>query len=129
MKLRVPIRMTGHSSFNELRKGIPAERRARNADPTAAMQQKMALHELRQAREKSQVELARDLHVGQPAVAKMEQRTDMYVSNLRRYVEALGGKLEITARFPDASVAITNFSELSASTEQHGSNASSMAAL
>ena len=38
--------------------------------------------------------------VGQPAVAKLEKRTDMHVSNLRRYVEALGGTLEITARFP-----------------------------
>jgi Helix-turn-helix domain len=104
--------MTGHRSFNELRKGMSPERQARNAEATQAMLQEMALHELRQAREKSQVELARDLHVGQPAVAKMEQRADMYVSNLRRNVEALGGKLEITARFPDAAVTITNFSEL-----------------
>jgi DNA-binding transcriptional regulator YiaG len=104
--------MTGHRSFNELRKGMSPERQARNTEATQAMLQEMALHELRQAREKSQVELARDLHVGQPAVAKMEQRADMYVSNLRRYVEALGGKLEITARFPDAAVTITNFSEL-----------------
>jgi hypothetical protein len=36
----------------------------------------------------------------------------MYVSNLRRYVEALGGKLEITARFPEGAVAITNFSDI-----------------
>ncbi|UDQ87619.1 helix-turn-helix domain-containing protein [Xanthobacter autotrophicus] len=106
--------MTGHRSFNGLRQGMSAERRARNADATQSMLQEMALHELRQAREKSQVELARDLHVGQPAVAKMEQRADMYVSNLRRYVEALGGRLEITARFPDASVTIKNFGELSA---------------
>jgi hypothetical protein len=36
----------------------------------------------------------------------------MYVSNLRRYIKALGGSLEITAKFPDATVTITNFSEL-----------------
>jgi transcriptional regulator with XRE-family HTH domain len=72
----------------------------------------MPLAELRQAREKSQEELARTLKVGQPAVAKLEKRADMYVSNLRRYVEALGGSLEITARFPDGQVSITNFSEL-----------------
>lgn len=107
--------MTGHRSFNELRKGMAPERRARNAEATQALLQEMALHELRQARDKSQVELARDLHVNQPAIAKLERRADMYVSNLRRYVEALGGKLEITARFPDASVTITNFSELDGS--------------
>jgi hypothetical protein len=48
------------------------------------------------------------LAVGQPAVAKLEKRTDMHISSLRRYIEALGGKLEITARFPDASVVIDN---------------------
>jgi transcriptional regulator with XRE-family HTH domain len=72
----------------------------------------MALAELRQARKRSQEELARLLKVNQPAVAKLEKRADMYVSNLRRYVEALGGKLEIVARFPDADVLIANFSEI-----------------
>jgi hypothetical protein len=52
------------------------------------------------------------LKVGQPAVAKLERRTDMYVSNLRRYIEALGGSLEITARFPEGAVSITNFGDL-----------------
>ena len=46
------------------------------------------------------------LAVGQPAVAKLERRTDLYVGNLRRYVEALGGTLEVTARFPDGAVAL-----------------------
>ena len=45
-------------------------------------------------------------------MAKLDKRTDMYVSNLRRYVEALGGQLEITAKFPDADVVIVNFSEI-----------------
>ena len=79
---------------------------------TRDMLGEMALHELRQARERSQEELARALKVGQPAVAKLERRTHMYVSNLRRYIEALGGTLEITARFADASVTITNFEDL-----------------
>lgn len=104
--------MTGHRSFEELRKRMPPERRARNAEATRRMLAEMALHELRQARERSQEELARALKVGQPAVAKLERRADMYVSNLRRYIEALGGSLEITARFPDGAVTITNFSDL-----------------
>jgi transcriptional regulator with XRE-family HTH domain len=104
--------MTGHRPFSELRKAMTPERQARNADATKRMLGGMALHELRQARERSQQDLARELHVGQPAVARMERRADMYVSNLRRYVEALGGTLEITARFPDANVSITNFSAL-----------------
>jgi transcriptional regulator with XRE-family HTH domain len=113
--------MTGHRSFEDLRKATPPERRTRNAEATKRMLREMALHELRQAREKSQQELARDLHVGQPAVARLERRAYMYVSNLRRYIEALGGTLEITARFPDTSVTITNFSELAGSGEPHPS--------
>jgi DNA-binding transcriptional regulator YiaG len=104
--------MSGHRPFDQLRKRMPPERRARNAAATKEMLAEMALHELRQARERSQEELARALKVGQPAVAKLERRTDMYVSNLRRYIEALGGSLEITARFGDERVAITNFGDL-----------------
>jgi len=104
--------MTGHRPFSELRKRMAPERRARNAEATKRMLASMAHHELRQARERSQEELARELKVGQPAVAKLERRTDMYVSNLRRYIEALGGSLEITAPFPEGAVSITNFGDL-----------------
>ena len=99
--------MAGHRSFQELRKAISQERQERNRRETRTMLKALALFELRQARGKSQEELAGDLNVQQPAVAKMERRDDMYVSNLRRYVEALGGRLEITAHFPDAIVPIT----------------------
>ena len=104
--------MTGHRPFSELRRRMTPERRARNVEATKRMLASMALHELRQARQRSQEELARELKVGQPAVAKLERRTDMYVSNLRRYIEALGGSLEITARFPEGAVSITNFGDL-----------------
>jgi DNA-binding transcriptional regulator YiaG len=95
--------MTGHRSFKELTKGFSPARKARVAARVSQLKADMPLHELRQARERSQQDLARELNVGQPAVAKLERRADMYVSNLRRYVEALGGSLEITARFPKAA--------------------------
>jgi transcriptional regulator with XRE-family HTH domain len=104
--------MTGHRPFKELTKGFSAARKARVAARVSELKTDMALHELRQARERSQEDLARELKVGQPAVAKLERRADMYVSNLRRYIEALGGSLEITARFPEGSVNIVNFGEL-----------------
>ena len=109
--------MPGHRPFASLRAAQSPERRARNAEAARGMLHEMALHELRQAREKSQQELAAALNVGQPAVAKMERRADMYVSNLRRYIEALGGTLEITAKFADAEVAISNFSDLGGGAE------------
>ncbi|SRR6185312_1237405 len=104
--------MTGHRPFKELTKDFSDARKARVVSRVSTLKREMALHELRQARERSQQDLARELKVGQPAVAKLERRADMYVSNLRRYIEALGGSLEITARFPEGSVNIVNFSEL-----------------
>src|SRR5260370_40321556 len=95
--------MTGHRPFRELTKGFTPARRARAAAKAAALREEMTLEELRKARDLSQEEIAQALAVGQPAVAKLEKRKDMHISNLRRYIEALGGKLEITARFPDAS--------------------------
>jgi transcriptional regulator with XRE-family HTH domain len=56
----------------------------------------MTLAELRKARSLSQEDVAAALTVNQPAVAKLEKRGDMHVSNLRRYIEALGTP-EITA--------------------------------
>ncbi len=100
--------MTGHRPYRELTKGFSPTRKARVADKVAALESALALHELRKRRAVSQEELAAKLAVGQPAVAKLERRTDMYVSNLRRYIEALGGTLEITARFPDGAVTIAD---------------------
>jgi transcriptional regulator with XRE-family HTH domain len=106
--------MTGHRPFRELTRGFSPARKARIADKTAALETALALHELRKTRAVSQAELAAKLAVGQPAVAKLERRADMYVGNLRRYVEALGGTLEITARFPDGTVTIAEVGEAEA---------------
>jgi predicted transcriptional regulator len=103
--------MAGHRPFRELTKGFSPARKAHVADKAAALETALALHDLRKARAVSQQALAARLAVGQPAVAKLERRADMYVSNLRRYVEALGGTLEITARFPEGAVTIADVGE------------------
>lgn len=71
----------------------------------------LPLHKLRQTKALSQVTLAKTLHVHQAAISKMEHRNDMYVSTLREYIRALGGHLEIVARFPDGAVKISNFND------------------
>jgi transcriptional regulator with XRE-family HTH domain len=109
--------MTGHRPFGELTENFTPERKTRVTAKVQVLKAQMPLAELRQARARSQKELARTLKVGQPAVAKLERRADMYVSNLRRYIAALGGSLEITARFPEGVVSITNFSDLESSAE------------
>src|SRR5713101_827041 len=110
--------MSGHRPFNELIKDFSPERQARMADNVRTLKQAMALADLREARGHSQADLAARLHVKQPAVAKMEHRTDMYVSNLRRFIEAMGGTLEIVAHFPESSVTITNFAVLGQTTAE-----------
>ena len=103
--------MPGHRPFRKLTERLPPVRKARIADKAAALETALALHELRKARAVSQEALADRLAVGQPAVAKLERRPDMYVSNLRRYVEALGGTLTITAQFPEGAVTIADVGE------------------
>ena len=74
--------MTGHRPFKDLTKKFSPQRRARVTARIAELRTEMALAELRQARDRSQQQLARALKVRQPAIAKLEKRTDMYVSNL-----------------------------------------------
>lgn len=71
----------------------------------------MPLNELRAARQLTQESLAKSLGINQAAVSKMERRTDMYISTLRDFVVAMGGELEITARFPDGIIRIQQFQD------------------
>ena len=105
--------MSGHRRFSELTKNFTPAHRARVAAKAAALREAMTLEELRKARSFSQEEVAAALTVNQPTVAKLEKRGDMHVSNLRRYIEALGGTLEITARFDKTTVVISNIGETS----------------
>lgn len=98
--------------FATLRSQMPTESQARADAGTQAMLAEMALQELRQARGLSQKALADILHVQQPSIAKLEKRTDMYLSTLRSHIEAMGGQLEIVARFPEGTVKISNFSQI-----------------
>ncbi|HEY3889284.1 MAG TPA: XRE family transcriptional regulator [Caulobacteraceae bacterium] len=104
--------MTGRNAFHDLRGRMKPSQRANVAAKTAALRAEMTLGELRQARELTQETLGETLHVGQAAIAKMEKRADMYVGNLRRFVEAMGGELDIVARFPDGDVKISNFAAI-----------------
>jgi predicted transcriptional regulator len=103
--------MSGHKPFSELTKRFSPARRARVAAKAAALREAMTLKELRKARSLSQEEVAEALAVNQPAVAKLEKRGDMHVSNLRRYVEALRGTPEITAHFDKTTVVIGSIGE------------------
>jgi DNA-binding XRE family transcriptional regulator len=98
--------------FSDLRARMTPESQARAEATAQAMLAEMPLNELRQARGLSQKMLAEVLHVQQPSIAKIEKRTDMYISTLRSHIEAMGGQLEVVARFPDGAVKISNFADL-----------------
>lgn len=98
--------------FAELRAKMAPEAQARVEAKAQELLAEMPLNELRQARGLSQKVLAEVLHVQQPSIAKMEKRTDMYISTLRSHIEAMGGQLDVIARFPDGSVKISNFSDI-----------------
>ena len=97
-------------NFSELRAKMSLESQAKAEAMTEAMLEEIPLQELRKARGLSQKMLADVLHVQQPAIAKIESRTDMYISTLRSHIEAMGGVLEVVARFPDGAIKISNFS-------------------
>jgi transcriptional regulator with XRE-family HTH domain len=103
--------MSGRHPISELTKDWPAEKLAAVELRKAELREEMVLSELRKALELSQEELARQMGVGQPAVARLERRADMHVSKLRRLIETMGGRLRVVAEFPQGNVTITNFNE------------------
>ena len=77
--------------------------------------EELTMRELRQARRLTQVELAKTLGVKQEQVSRIEKRTDLHLSTLRRTVEAMGGKLSLVAEFPgSAPVKLAGLGELEA---------------
>ena len=99
-------------NFQELRAKMSTEARAASDVEHRRLIEEMSLLQLRKARELTQTKIAAELHMGQGDVSKLERRTDMYVSTLAGYLQAVGAELEIRAVFPDGrAVKITQFSE------------------
>ena len=96
-------------SFKTLERRMSADARARSEEKARKLISEMPLNEIRAARELTQEHLAKLLRIKQASVSKMERRADMYISTLRDFVRAMGGDLEITARFPEGEVRISQF--------------------
>ena len=85
-------------------KSLPVARRRKiEARTNQFIREEMTLRELRKSRSLTQAKLARSLHVKQEQVSRIEQRTDLHISTLRRQVEAMGGELTILASFPNGA--------------------------
>jgi predicted transcriptional regulator len=89
-------------TLKEILDALPPKRRAEiDRRFEALVNEVESLRELRRISELSQAKIAKTLKISQPAVSKIEKQTDMYLSTLRNYVEALGGELDVIVRLPN----------------------------
>ena len=109
--------MITHEDYKK--KLTPAQRARVDELARKLIAEEKSLREIRKAREYSQVTLAELLNMKQGDLSKFERRTDAYLSTIRRYVEAMGGTLELVATFPDTGpVKIVNIGDLDPSDEE-----------
>ena len=99
--------------YSQLRNKMSKKAREAASIKTELMfKEMMALKELRNALHLSQKKLAESLSVDQANISQIENRTDMFISTLRSYITAMGGELDIIARFPQGEVHINLFEEI-----------------
>jgi DNA-binding XRE family transcriptional regulator len=90
-------------------------RKAVEARTAELIAEEMSLRDLRKAMDKTQVKLAKALGIKQEGVSRIEKRSDLLLSTLRAYIEAMGGELRLIAEFPDRPpVAVTGVADLEA---------------
>jgi transcriptional regulator with XRE-family HTH domain len=90
---------------------LPSERRAKvEGRARELLGEEMALQQLRKARRLTQEQMARALNIGQDGISKLESRSDLLISTLRNYIEAMGGAFKIVAEFKEGSVVISDLS-------------------
>ena len=90
----------------------PARRKRIEARTAELVQEHMTLRELRRARKLTQVRVAKELGITQDSVSRLEKRSDLLLSTLRKTVQAMGGTLSLIAEFPDrAPVSLSGIAE------------------
>ncbi len=91
----------------------PARRKKVEERAKALIAEEMSLRDLRKARKQTQVRVAKELGINQENVSRIEKRSDLLLSTLSGYVEAMGGTLRLVAEFPDRPpVALTGIAAL-----------------
>ena len=102
------------TALQDKMKSVGSKRRKKiEARVAELVVEEMALRELRKAHHRTQTSMAKQLGISQDGVSRLEQRSDLLLSTLRNYVEAMGGQLRLVAEFPDqAPVILTGFSDI-----------------
>lgn len=88
---------------DKIRKLSPARRKKVEVRAKELISQEMTLRELRKARKLTQVRMAKKLGITQDGVSRLEKRSDLLISTLRKTIEALDGNLSLIAKFPDCA--------------------------
>ena len=97
---------------DKIKKLSPAQRKKVEARAAELIAEEMTLRELRKARKLTQVRMAKALGVTQDSVSRLEKRSDLLLSTLRKTVQAMGGNLSLVAEFPDrAPVVLSGISD------------------
>ena len=90
------------TTLKERMDGLPdAHRDTIEARAAELVAEELSLQNLRKALKQTQVRVARELGIKQENVSRIEKRTDLLISTLNGYVEAMGGRLRLVAEFPD----------------------------
>ena len=101
----------------------PARRRKVDARAAELIAEEMSLRDLRQALKLTQVQLAVALGVGQEGISRLEKRSDLLLSTLRSYVQAMGGHLALVAEFPDRPpVMLSGFAYIETEPDRDGTS-------
>lgn len=100
--------------WNDLKHKSSPKVRAKLKREADAELKRIGFEKLRQAREQTQIGVARKMNIAQGAVSRMEKQSDCLLSTLREYVGALGGRLELRAVFPDGDFVIDSLTAPSA---------------
>jgi transcriptional regulator with XRE-family HTH domain len=99
-------------TLDQIIKKLPAERRAKIASRAEALiAEEIALRHLRKARRLTQERMAQLLGIGQDSVSRLESRSDLLLSTLKSYVEAMGGSLKLVVEFPDSAAVLSSLGE------------------
>lgn len=95
-------------NINQIIRDLPPERRAKvSARANELIGEEMALQHVRKALDLTQEQMAKLLGIGQDSVSRIESRSDMLISTLQSYIEAMGGSLKVIAEFPDGRVSLS----------------------
>lgn len=99
-------------TLDQVMRKLPAERRAKiNARAETLIAEETALRQLRKARRLTQKRMATLLGIGQDSVSRIENRSDLLLSTLKGYVEAMGGSLKLVVEFPESSAVLSTLGE------------------